>query len=82
MSCLSKPYFIKLFKSNMKMAPLQYINRKKMEYAQFLLLSGNTSIKEIAHLLGFEDDSYFIRLFKRIMGETPGAYRIPKPMGE
>lgn len=48
------------------MSPLQYINRKKIDRAELLLITGDQPIKEIAYDLGYNDHSYFIRLFKRL----------------
>lgn len=74
-ACLTKPYFIRLFKSEMGMPPLRYINGKKVERAQLLLYTSDKSVKELAYDLGFTDHSYFIRLFRRITGDTPQGYR-------
>lgn len=57
------------------MSHLQYINRKKIDRAELLLITGDQPIKEIAYDLGYNDHSYFIRLFKKITGITPMAYR-------
>ena len=73
--CLSRDHFIRLFKKETGLTPIQYISIKKMEKAQLLLVSGNMSIKEIAFMLSYEDHSYFIRLFKKITGKTPQDYR-------
>lgn len=45
--------------------PLQYINQKKIEKAQLLLITEELAVKEIAFRLAFEDYSYFNRLFKK-----------------
>ena len=74
-ACMTKHYLIRLFKRELGVSPLQYINRKKMERAQLLLLTENMSVKEVAWYLGFNDHSYFIRLFKKITGMTPQGYR-------
>ena len=74
-ACVTKPYLIRLFKRSIKVSPLQYINRKKIEKAELLLLTEDLSIKELAYTLGFSDHSYFIRLFKKITGKTPQEYR-------
>lgn len=74
-SCLSKDHFIRLFKKELGTTPLQYINQKKIEKAQFLLITEELAVKEIAFQLAFEDYSYFNRLFKKITGVTPQEYR-------
>lgn len=74
-SCLSKDHFIRLFKKGMGTTPLQYINQKKIEKAQLLLLTEELAVKEIAFRLAFEDYSYFNRLFKKVTGMTPQEYR-------
>lgn len=74
-ACVTKPYLIRLFKRSVQVSPLQYINRKKIEKAELLLLTEDLSIKELAYTLGFGDHSYFIRLFKKITGKTPQEYR-------
>jgi transcriptional regulator GlxA family with amidase domain len=40
-----------------------------------MLITTNMSVKNIASALGFEDFSYFNRIFKKIMGITPQQYR-------
>lgn len=75
LSCLSKDHFIRLFKKGMGTTPLQYVNQKKIEKAQLLLLTEELAVKEIAFQLAFEDYSYFNRLFKKITGVTPQEYR-------
>lgn len=74
-SCLSKDHFIRLFKKELGTTPLQYINQKKIEKSQFLLITEEIAVKEIAFQLAFEDYSYFNRLFKKITGVTPQEYR-------
>lgn len=74
-ACVTRPYLIRLFKREFGVSPLQYINRKKMERAQLMLLTENLTVKEVAWQLGFNDHSYFIRLFKKTTGTTPLGYR-------
>lgn len=73
--CLSKDHFIRLFKHEMGVTPLHYINQKKIEKAQFLLLTEDSSVKNVAFTMGFDDYSYFNRLFKKLVGTTPQEYR-------
>lgn len=74
-ACLSKDHFIRLFKKEVDTTPLQYINQKKIEKAQLILITDNFSVKNIAYLLAYEDHVYFNRLFKKIIGTTPRQYR-------
>jgi len=72
---LSKDHFIRLFKKEMQTTPIQYINQKKIEKAQLMLITGNQSVKDIAYALSFENVYYFNRLFKENTGVTPLEYR-------
>lgn len=73
--CLCSDHFIRLFKNELRQTPCQYITRKRVEQAQLMLITQQLSVKEIAFRLGFDDPSYFIRLFKRTVGCTPQAYK-------
>lgn len=73
---LSREHLLRLFKKEMNMTPLVYINVRRIELAQLRLLTEPIPIKEIAYSLGFDDPSYFNRLFKKYTGMTPRAYRL------
>lgn len=73
--CLSRDYFICLFKKELSITPMQYINFKKIEKAQLILVTETTSVKNVAFSVGFDDCSYFNRLFKRVVGMSPLEYR-------
>lgn len=75
-ACITRPYLIRLFKRELGLSPLQYINKKKVERAQLMLLTEECSVKEVAYSLGFSDHSYFIRMFKKTTGTTPREYRM------
>ncbi len=75
MACLSKDHFSKVFKSITGMAPCDYIIRKRIERAQFLLLTTDLSQKEITEQTGFKTVSYFSRIFKKNTSYTPEKYR-------
>lgn len=72
---LTKDHFIRLFKRETGTTPGRYINRVKIKAAQLRLLVDKRPVKEIAFGLGFDNICYFDRLFTRIIGESPVAYR-------
>jgi len=74
-ACVTKAYLIRVFGETFGISPLQYINKKKIEKAQLLLITERMQVGEIAYSLSFNDFSYFIRLFKKTTGLTPNEYR-------
>ena len=74
-SCLSKDHFSRLFKHETGISPLQYINQKKIEKAQLMLVTSNMPVKNIASSLACDNYSYFNRLFKKMTGVPPQEYR-------
>ena len=56
-------------------SPLQLINNKLIVEAQRMLRSKPMLIKEIAYELGFDDDSYFVKFFKRQTGLLPSEFK-------
>lgn len=71
---LSDDHFIRLFRKETGCTPIHYINQKKIEKAQLLLLVEDTPVKDIAYSLSFDNISYFNRLFKQITQHTPTQY--------
>jgi AraC-like DNA-binding protein len=71
---LTEDHFIRLFKRELRCTPIQYINQKKIEKAQLMLIVKKIPIKDIAYSLSFENISYFNRLFKQITHYTPTQY--------
>ena len=72
---MSKDHFIRLFRQELGYTPTQFIIDKKMMKARLMLASENMSTKDIAYSLGYDDVSYFTRLFKKHTGTTPLQYR-------
>ncbi len=72
---LHPDYFSRLFLSIHGVRPLDFINNKRMERAQFLLVTTEMNISEIALKVGIVNFSYFTRLFKKRFNTTPAAYR-------
>lgn len=72
---MSKYYFIRKFKKYVGYTPIQYINVQRCEMAKILLKEKNRSIKQIAKLCGFEDASYFSKVFYKYNKVHPSVYR-------
>jgi AraC-like DNA-binding protein len=72
---LNTDYFSRVFNESFGMRPNKYIQSKRIERAQLLLLSTNNSLKQIAEKVGLENLSYFNRIFKGHTGVTPGIFR-------
>ncbi|ADU29715.1 AraC family transcriptional regulator [Evansella cellulosilytica] len=75
---LSKYYFIKLFKESMNMTPGQYITKVRLEQAINLLSHTELTVKEIAMQVGYGDDNYFNKAFRKVVGTSPGEFRRSK----
>ena len=75
LSCVSEDHFIRLFKKEMNQTPLKYINQKKIEKAQLLLLTTDMQVCDIAMELSMYTTSYFNKIFKQYIGKTPLQYR-------
>lgn len=71
----SADHFSRLFFENTGVRPLNYIQIKRIERAQFLIISSDFTLSKIATETGFDSLSYFNRIFKRITGKTPSGYK-------
>jgi AraC-like DNA-binding protein/ligand-binding sensor protein len=74
-SGLSAPYFSTIFKEEMGENLSSYLNRLRVEKAGHMLLETDLSLSEIAGSCGFEDQSWFSKIFKSFTGISPGKYR-------
>ncbi|MFC5467229.1 helix-turn-helix domain-containing protein [Cohnella suwonensis] len=72
---ISKQHLNTLFKAETGFAPIDYFHRMQMRRACQLFDLSELSVKEVCHGLGFKDPYYFSRLFKKIIGLSPSAYR-------
>ncbi len=74
-SHVSATYLSRLFKEEMDTGFLDFLTQVRLEEAQKLLSDTNLSIKEIAGKIGYPDEKYFSKLFKKITGLKPSEYR-------
>ena len=71
---LSLPHLNDVFKSYTGMTPYQYCIHVRINRAKEILASGVSSVKEIAWNVGFDDQYYFSRLFKKKTGYSPSQW--------
>lgn len=71
---LSTTYLSRTFKETTGYSIVEFFNKLKIEKSKELMHEGHKKIKEIAHSLGFSDQFYFSRIFKRLEGISPSEY--------
>lgn len=72
---LNASYFSRLFKKELGVTFIEYVTRMKMERAKELLDQTSHTVGEICEMLGYDNQSYFIKTFKAHAGSTPAEYR-------
>jgi len=72
---LSPSYFSKIFKEEMKFNFNTYLNHVRIEMSKKLLLDDSIDLVDVSNLVGYEDQSYFSKVFKKMTGVSPGKYR-------
>ena len=72
---LSPMYFSRVFKEDVGINFVAYVNKVRVEAAGILLLKGDLAIADISAMVGFEGQSYFTKVFRKVTGVTPGTYR-------
>ena len=72
---LSLSYLNEIVKETTGFTVSYWIQQEIVLEAKRLLYYSQCSVKEIAHELGYEDHTYFSRLFKKQVGQTPGEFR-------
>jgi len=74
MVSLSTPAFCRYFKKQTNMTFTDFVNNYRINQAKMLLLQ-NLCVSEVSFQVGFESLSYFNKLFKNYIGETPTAFK-------
>ncbi|MCL2162925.1 MAG: PocR ligand-binding domain-containing protein [Oscillospiraceae bacterium] len=72
---LSPSYFSKIFKDEMKLNFNTYLNYVRIEMSKKLLLDDSIVLVDVSNLVGYEDQSYFSKVFKKVTGVSPGKFR-------
>lgn len=74
-NAISYHYLSHLFKKELNTTFIQYCHKVKMDMAVRLLKDFRLSISQVSYTCGFEDSSYFCKVFKIYYGCSPGEYR-------
>jgi AraC family transcriptional regulator len=72
---LSRGHFTKSFRVATGLTPHQWLQRYRVDKAKHMLLKSTTCIADIAAECGFADQSHLTRVFSRLTGDSPGAWR-------
>jgi transcriptional regulator GlxA family with amidase domain len=72
---LSTFHFAVSFRNSVGESPREHIIRRRVERAQGLMLSTSKPLSEIASECGLADQAHLTRLFRRIVGDSPAAWR-------
>jgi AraC family transcriptional regulator, arabinose operon regulatory protein len=72
---MSSHHYCALFKTRYGFSPIDYFNRLKIRAARQWLADPGVQVRQVARRLGFDDQYYFSRLFRKIVGIAPNEYR-------
>jgi AraC-like DNA-binding protein len=72
---LSVAHFARSFKRCTGMTPYQFLTKRRIERARDLLLHSGLSLAEVAVCCGFADQSHLTKVFRRVLGRSPGSFR-------
>jgi AraC-like DNA-binding protein/ligand-binding sensor protein len=68
-------YLSRSFKRTVGFGLVEYLHRVRIDHARRLLLTDRFTIGEVGHMVGFQDQSHFGKVFRRTVGLTPQAFR-------
>ena len=72
---MSRSYLCRVFKKEMHCSLTAYINRVRVNKSKQLLSDTQLSLIEVGNAVGFDDQSYFSKVFRSMVGVSPGRYR-------
>ncbi|MED3800467.1 helix-turn-helix domain-containing protein [Lysinibacillus xylanilyticus] len=73
---ISTRHLLRIFKARYEVGPQIYLQELRIEKAKHYLIANHYGIKEIAISLGFEDENYFSRAFKKATNMAPSNFRL------
>jgi transcriptional regulator GlxA family with amidase domain len=74
-ACMSKAHFVRTFKQELGLTPMDFVMKERLKVAKMYLATGGVQIQEVSHLVGFASTAYFIRAFKKEFQVTPKVFQ-------
>jgi len=72
---ISQTHFSRIFKAHVGVSFVDYLTQVRIENAKELIKTSGMSFKQICFEVGFNDPNYFSKVFKKVVGITPGEYK-------
>lgn len=73
--CITPNYLYRIFKKEFNISVIDYINQKRIKESIKLIKKTDMQVQQIAEKVGFNDISYFCRVFKQQLGKSPSKYK-------
>lgn len=74
LSELSPKYFVEVYKKTYGCSAMDYLAHVRLNKAKQLMLGSDSLLREVAHMVGYKDEFYFSRKFKKAFGISPSVY--------
>ncbi|MDP3177896.1 MAG: helix-turn-helix domain-containing protein, partial [Spirochaetaceae bacterium] len=72
---VSEDYLSRIFRRELGITPWEYLSRLRVKRAKEFLAAGSESVALVGERVGFPDQAYFSRVFRKVAGMSPQAYR-------
>lgn len=74
-ACMSRAAFFRAFRREFGFSPVEFIQHERIAWAKELLADRQRSVTEVCYQVGFRSLNFFISVFKRLTGTSPGEFR-------
>ncbi|MCP5557024.1 MAG: AraC family transcriptional regulator [Verrucomicrobiaceae bacterium] len=76
LSGMSESHFSRQFKAAMGTSPIDWLRRERINQAKRRLIESSDPVKEVARQVGYSDQFFFSKDFKKMVGHTPSEFRL------
>ncbi len=74
-ACMSKAHFLRTFKNELGLTPMEFVIKERLKLAKYYLVMGGFQIQEVCLMSGFNNLTNFIRAFKKEFHHTPKVFQ-------